>query len=220
MARLLPSRSGESSDSGSNPRVIGLDSEDADDLLAAMSSETARDLLSSLHEAPATPSELADRVDTSLQNAQYHLGNLEDAGAIKVADTVYSEKGREMNVYAPADRPLVVVAGDDDAGGIRTALASLFAGVALLGVIGAVINAVSGRGILGAGPGTTGGNGGGESGGGPSIIQEAAATATPTSTPPPAGGLGLIDPTAPGTLFFVGGLAVLIAGLVVVTLRR
>jgi len=210
MARLLPSRSGESSDPESDPRVVGLDSEDADDLLAAMSSETARELLSSLHEAPATPSEVADRVDTSLQNAQYHIDNLQEAGAIEVADTVYSEKGREMNVYAPADRPLVVVAGDDETGGIRTALASLLAGVGLLGVIGAIINAVSGRGFLGTEPETATG---GDAGGGLTAMD--AATPTPT-----AGGAAPIDPTAPGTLFFFGGLTVLIAAVLVVRFRR
>jgi len=220
MARLFPSRPDGSTDPDSDPRVIGLDSEDADDLLAAMSSETARTLLSSLHEAPATPSELADRVDTSLQNAQYHLGNLEDAGAIEVVDTVYSEKGREMNVYAPADSPLVVVAGDDESTGLRAALASLLAGVGLLGVLGGVINAVSGHGFLGTDPGTPGGNGGGgDPSGSVGIMQEATATATSTPTPAP-GGLGPIDPAAPGTLFFIGGLTVLVVGFLAVNLRR
>jgi len=213
MARLLPSRSKGSSDIESDPRVIGLDSEDADDLLAAMSSETARDLLSSLHETPATPSELADRVDTSLQNVQYHLENLEDSEAIEVVDTAYSEKGREMNVYAPADRPLVVVAGDDETGGIRAALASLLAGVGLLGVIGAIINAASGYGFLGTQPETTGG---GESPDGMGPMDAAATTAEAS------GGLGPapIDPAAPGTLFFLGGLTVLIVGFLVVRFRR
>jgi DNA-binding transcriptional ArsR family regulator len=211
MARLLPSRSGGSTDRESDPRVIGLDSEDADELLAAMSSETARELLSSLHEAPATPSELADRVDTSLQNAQYHLDNLQDAGAIEVVDTVYSEKGREMNVFGPADRPLVVVAGDDETSGVRAALASLLAGVGLLGVIGAVINAVSGRGLLGTEPEPADG---GDAGGGFSAMD--AATPTPEAGAAPAP----IDPTAPGTLFFLGGLTVLIVAVVAARYRR
>ena len=111
MADLLPSRSDAPAAEEADPRVIGLDSEDADDLLSALSSDTAREVLATLHEEPDTPANVADRVDTSLQNAQYHLGSLEDAGLIEVVDTVYSEKGREMNRYAPADRPLVVFAG-------------------------------------------------------------------------------------------------------------
>jgi len=206
MARLLPSGSEESPDLESDPRVIGLDSEDADDLLDAMSAETARQLLSVLHETPATPSELADTVDTSIQNAQYHLENLQEAGAIEVVDTVYSEKGREMNVYGPADRPLVVVAGDDEAGGIRAALASLLAGIGLLGVVGAAINAVAGHGFLGTESPT-----GGEDGAA-GVGAMDAATRTPTAGGAP------VDPAAPGTVFFLGGLTVLVVGVLVVRL--
>src|SRR6056297_1911223 len=86
MARLLPSTPDLSAAEESAPRVIGIDGEDADDLLAAIASGTARQLLTALHEEPAAPSELAARVDTSLQNAQYHLGKLEDAGMIEVID--------------------------------------------------------------------------------------------------------------------------------------
>lgn len=207
MARLFPSSSEGSPNTESDPRVIGLDSEDADDLLAAMSSETARQLLSSLHESPATPSELADRIDTSIQNAQYHLENLEDAGAIEVSDTVYSEKGREMSVYAPADEPLVVVAGDDEQRGIRAALARLLAGVGLVGVVGASINAAAGYGLFGTDPPT----------GDPGVEESTGAMDAATQTP--AAGGAPIDPAAPGTLFFIGGLTVLVVGFLVFRLR-
>ncbi len=56
-----------------DPRVVGLGSEEADELIAALSSSTARRILAALHEDPAPPGELADPVDTSLRNAQYHL---------------------------------------------------------------------------------------------------------------------------------------------------
>jgi DNA-binding transcriptional ArsR family regulator len=56
-----------------DPRVVGLDSEEADELIAAFPSSTARRILAALHDDPAPSGELADRVDTTLQNAQYHL---------------------------------------------------------------------------------------------------------------------------------------------------
>src|SRR6056297_1374896 len=114
MADLLPSSPDPSAGDGGEPKVVGVDSEDADDLLAALQSETARDLLAALYDEPATPSALAEEVDTSIQNVRYHLEKLTDADLVEVADTVYSEKGREMNVYAPAAKPLVVFAGSDD----------------------------------------------------------------------------------------------------------
>ena len=140
---LLPSTPDISPDG--DPRVVGLDSEEADDLMAALSSGTARRILAELHDDPAPPGELADRVDTSLQNAQYHLGNLEDAGAIEVIGTAYSEKGREMSVYGPADTPLVIFAGDEArASGLRAAVSRLFAGFLALAVGGAVIQTLFG----------------------------------------------------------------------------
>ncbi|AFK17993.1 ArsR family transcriptional regulator [Haloferax mediterranei ATCC 33500] len=144
MADLIPSNSGTPGDDDRDdrdPRVVGLDSDEADDLLAAIASATARSVLASLHESPATPSELANDVDTSLQNVQYHLGNLSEAELIEVIDTRYSEKGREMNVYAPADRALVVVAGrDDETKGLKGALSRLIGGIGVLGIGSAVVN--------------------------------------------------------------------------------
>ncbi|MFC7044145.1 ArsR/SmtB family transcription factor [Halobacteriaceae archaeon GCM10025711] len=134
MSGLLPSDSDVDPPEG-EPRVLGVDSDDADEVLAALSSSTSRAVLAALHEDPATPSRVADRVDTSLQNAQYHLGKLQDADLVQVAGTRYSEKGREMNVYAPTDGPLVLFAGSEDEGqSMQSALTSLLGGVGALGV--------------------------------------------------------------------------------------
>ncbi|MEF8915494.1 ArsR/SmtB family transcription factor [Natronomonas sp.] len=174
---LLPSSPDVSPDS--EPRVVGLDSEEADDLMAALSSTTARRLLSELHDDPAPPGEVADRVDTSLQNAQYHLEKLEDAGAIEVVGTAYSEKGREMNVYGPADSPLVIFAGEQErASGLRAALSRLFGGFLALAVGAVAIQELFGRSLLRAGEDTTAPAGGGTE----------TPTPEPTPEPTPTGG--------------------------------
>lgn len=140
MADLLPSSPDPSAAEGAEPKVIGVDSDDADDLLSALSSGTARTLLSKLHEEPATASALAEQVDTSLQNIQYHLGKLEEADIVEVVDTCYSEKGREMKVYAPCNGPLVVYAGsEDDTTGLKAALSRLIGGLGALGLASLVV---------------------------------------------------------------------------------
>ena len=116
MSGLLPSESDATPDQAGELRTLWLDSEGAGELLSCLSSETARKVLTSLHEEPATASEVSDRVDTSLQNARHHLNNLEEAGLVRVADTRYSSKGREMNVYAPAEEPMVVMVGREESG--------------------------------------------------------------------------------------------------------
>jgi DNA-binding transcriptional ArsR family regulator len=193
MADLLPSSPDTSAGEDTDPRVVGLDSEDADELLDALSSSTARSVLSTLHDEPDTPSGVADRIDTSLQNAQYHLDNLEEAGAIEVVDTAYSEKGREMNVYAPADRPLVVFAGQDEATStLRSALGRLIGGVAAVGLAGVVVEAVFGESLLGSSEQGDGGDIG--------VMETTTDAAAESAAALP-----------PGLLFFLGGVSVLLA---------
>jgi len=95
-------------------RALYLDSDDAGELISALSSQTARSILVALHDHPATASELADHVETTVQNVRHHLDGLREADLVRAADTRYSSKGREMDVYAPVDRPLVVVVGNED----------------------------------------------------------------------------------------------------------
>jgi DNA-binding transcriptional ArsR family regulator len=206
MADLLPSSRDTSAADEPNPRVVGLDSDEADDLLAALSSATARTILSVLHEEPDTPASISDRVDTSLQNVQYHLGKMEDAGLVEVIDTVYSEKGREMNLYAPADRPLVVFAGkESESLGLKTALTSLLGGFAVLGLLAALVQWFLGDGLpflgqSGAGAATS------DSGQSADVGVMTAETASQAAQTGPQ--------VAPGLVFFLGGAVVL---LVVVT---
>ncbi|SDL98366.1 Helix-turn-helix domain-containing protein [Halogranum gelatinilyticum] len=191
MADILPSTSDLDGPESDDPRVIGVDSDAADDLLAALSSRTARRLLSELHEEPGSASDLADRVDTSLQNAQYHLEKLESADLIEVGDTVYSEKGREMKVYVPVDRALVVVAGrEEDTTGLQTTLGRLLGGVGVLGAASLVVDRLAGgptsrlftSGGAGAGGGGDAGGAQSTSGGSGSADDGAAGGAESTTT--------------------------------------
>lgn len=92
------------------PEVVGLDQATID-IFSVLKSETARALLLELYEEPTVASDLADRVGTSLQNTQYHLNNLQNASLVEIVGTWYSSKGKEMNVYAPANGPLTLVIG-------------------------------------------------------------------------------------------------------------
>ena len=140
MVDFLPSSVDPGDEEDRDPRVVGVDSDDADDLMAALSSDTSRDILAALYDEPSSPAALADRVDTSLQNVQYHLGKLEDGDLVEVVDTVYSSKGREMDVYGPSAEPLVLFAGnEEETVGLKTALTNLLGGVGALGLASLVV---------------------------------------------------------------------------------
>jgi DNA-binding transcriptional ArsR family regulator len=175
-------------------RVLSLTDDDADDLIGSISSETARSILTALEDRPATASELADTVSTSLQNVRHHLGNLEEAGLIEVADTRYSVKGREMKVYAPTQDSLVVCVGSDKNKERFLDSLSRFVGLfALLAVSAVAVQRAFGAGVVDlGGPGTA-----------PRVGDSVGSATGPL--------LGLVPP---GVAFLAGGLltvAVLVA---------
>ncbi len=114
------------------PRVLDVAEGETDEVLDALSSDTARRLYRGLFEDPATPSEIAERADTSIQNVNYHLNNLQEAELVEAVDTVYSEKGNEMTVYGPASDPLVFVGNRGLEPRIRSSLTDAVGGVGLL----------------------------------------------------------------------------------------
>ncbi len=229
MVDILPST--PDADPDPEPRVLGVDSDEAGETLAALSSDTAREMLREFHDEPATPSGVADRMDLSLQNAQYHIGNLEDAGLIESVDTVYSEKGREMTVYGPADAPLIVYAGtEDETTGLKAALSRLIGAVAALGIGSLLVQSYfgelpfpigqTGSGADSQGAETTATEAATETeGGGISISQT---TPEPTATPAADTVRAAEEAFAlpPGLLFFFGGVTVLFGVAAVWWLRR
>lgn len=94
------------------PRIVSFD--DADTIIEALASGTARSIITALESEPMAAAALADRVDTSVQNVTYHLDRMIDAGLVEVVGTRYSTRGTEMDLYAPASSPVVICLGDED----------------------------------------------------------------------------------------------------------
>lgn len=181
----------------SEPAVVTVGDEDADALLDALASDTARDVFRALHDEPAPPSELARRLDSSLQNVHYHVQNLEDAGVVNVVGTRYSEKGNEMRVYGPAADPIVLL-GDASAAeqtALRDAVTDWATGVATLALVSVAVQLAFDRLV-------------GPTGSGFFEPSSLGAANWP-------GGAAFASVVAsPGMLFFVGGVIVLTVAVV------
>ena len=141
MSRLFPIETDVTWGSQGEPRVLDLDSDEADQVFSVLSADTARRILGELYEEPRTASALARELDTSLQNVDYHLGNLRDADLVEIVDTWYSEKGREMKVYAPADDAMVLFAGRSPIQRVRSLITQVLGVVLLIGVVGLTLRA-------------------------------------------------------------------------------
>ncbi len=170
-----------------DPRVVYIDGASATAIINAIASETARKIMATLHDEPQPPSRIAEAVDTSIANVNYHLDNLQDAGLIEAVDTWYSEKGKEMKVYAPTDDPLVFAGTEERTGKVRSLLQQVGTAMVVLVAASAVVQwFVTGVLI-------------------PSHRTETIRKATSAGT---IEGLNL-TPIPPGVLFFTGGTFVL-----------
>lgn len=110
----LPSRSTD--------RVLGLDDEETELVVDALSTESAREILAALDDGPATAAELADRTDLTAQNVSYHLGKLSDADLVR-RDGTRGAGGNAATVYAPAKA--TVLSTDPDAAPDRPGIGAL-----------------------------------------------------------------------------------------------
>jgi DNA-binding transcriptional ArsR family regulator len=145
MSRLLPTSTDPSVDGSGDPSVLYVDSEQTRNVISTLSSDTAYEIFQQLNEQPLTPSEIADRVDLSVQNASYHLASLEEATLIEVIDTCYSEKGREMDIYAVTSEPKILILGsEDDQASVQRAFGQLAGAMGASAVLIAAWQSVSG----------------------------------------------------------------------------
>ena len=111
MARALPQRTTVDHAPREETSIV-VTRDEQTDVLRALSSETAQRILATLGDEPGTASDVAEAVDVSLQNVDYHLGSLREAGLVEPVETWYSAKGREMTVYALTTERLVFQFGD------------------------------------------------------------------------------------------------------------
>ncbi|THE65778.1 ArsR family transcriptional regulator [Salinadaptatus halalkaliphilus] len=126
------------------PTVAGLEGEDADQLFDALGSETSRAVLAACYEQGRTRSEVAEELETSIQNVGYHVDKLESAELLEAVETRYGENGREVTVYEPSKQAIVVAAGEPGfAERLADAVDRLFAPIALVGLIAMVVGVLA-----------------------------------------------------------------------------
>jgi len=218
---LLPSRGPDTSTSQEGElQVVGVDDEVAP-LLDALNSETARAILNEIYREPGTPSEIADRLDMSIQKVSYHIEKLDEQDLIGVAGTQYSEKGQEMTVYQPPEEPTVLFVGTEERKRSLTTMVKRLlpiVGILALGslVIEQLFGSLPSLG-MGAQSASESGGSGGDSGAdgletgysagadganatGTTVTDTSAATETPTATDAPTtsdggGDIGIMEAT-------------------------
>ncbi|NJD76593.1 MAG: helix-turn-helix domain-containing protein [Candidatus Methanoperedens sp.] len=108
--------------------------EESRKITQVISNDTARHIIELLADAPLSASDIAERLHAPLTTVTYNLENLESVGLIKVERIKYSEKGREVKVYAPVKKLIVVVPEKTDRKSV-TDLLRKYLGVILAAVL-------------------------------------------------------------------------------------
>jgi predicted transcriptional regulator len=83
--------------------------EESRKLTQVISNDTARQIIELLADAPLSASDIAEHLKSPLTTIVYNLENLESVGLIKIDKIKYSKKGREVRIYAPVRKLIVVV---------------------------------------------------------------------------------------------------------------
>lgn len=115
-----------------NENVRGIDDEAAEEVFAALSSESARTILAALEDGPATAPELAEQTDLTVQNVTYHLEKLAAADLVD-SDGTRGAGNTEATVYT-ATSPVVVSTASKTSSRLRVGALGL-AGGSLLSMI-------------------------------------------------------------------------------------
>jgi Predicted transcriptional regulator len=103
---------GEKDESTSSEKVLIVPlNEDSKKITQILSNEKAMKMLEILADKPMSASDVAEKLDIPLTTVKYNLDGLIEVDLIKVRETKWSRKGREIKIYEPVQKLIVVAPG-------------------------------------------------------------------------------------------------------------
>ncbi|MDD1694581.1 MAG: helix-turn-helix domain-containing protein [Methanoregula sp.] len=106
--------------------------EKAQNIVKAMSHQNAGEVVQLLStEGPLRLSDIAERLDISLNAAKYHIENLMTAGILEISNTRYSVKGKKVKIYRLKNQVFIVAPRMNSIAEVRSALMKYSAALAL-----------------------------------------------------------------------------------------
>lgn len=113
--------------------------EESRKLTQVISNETAMKILELLAESPLSTSQISELMNLPITTVQYNVDNLMNVGLIRIDKVKYSEKGREVKIYAPKKKLIVLVPERTDSadvlGVLKKYVALVFFAIVSAGII-------------------------------------------------------------------------------------
>ena len=85
--------------------------EDSKKVTQALSNEKALKMLEMLADKPMSATSISEKMGLPLTTVKYNIDSLIEADLIKVKETKWSQKGREIKIYEPVQKLIVVMPG-------------------------------------------------------------------------------------------------------------
>ncbi|WP_340819717.1 helix-turn-helix domain-containing protein [Methanolobus sp. WCC4] len=103
---------GDNEESTNSDKVLIVPlSEDSKRITQVLSNEKAMKMLDILADRPMSASDVAEQLELPLTTVKYNLDGLVEADLIKVKETKWSKKGRQIKIYEPVQKFIVVAPG-------------------------------------------------------------------------------------------------------------
>lgn len=103
---------GENEESTNSEKILIVPlNEDSKKITQILSNEKAMKMLEILADKPMSASDVAEKLDIPLTTVKYNLDGLIDVDLIKIKETKWSRKGREVKIYEPVQKLIVVAPG-------------------------------------------------------------------------------------------------------------
>lgn len=117
--------------------ILPLNDSTAKKISLALANETSRKVLGALAEEPLAASQISEKLGMQLTTLHYNIENLIEVGLIKVERTRYSEKGREVKIYAPTRKYIVIAPENVGKEEVKSTLKKFLFGIYFLLAAGA-----------------------------------------------------------------------------------
>ncbi len=88
--------------------ATNLSGDEGERILEALADDTRRSILQALENEQLAASEIAEKLDMSIQRVQYNIDKLVDAGLVKSDAYKYGERGQEMDLYELEQKQFVI----------------------------------------------------------------------------------------------------------------
>ncbi|MBI2670895.1 helix-turn-helix domain-containing protein [Candidatus Woesearchaeota archaeon] len=88
--------------------LVSLDEQKSKELAQVISNDTSRKILDYLGKSEATESELSKNLNMPLSTVHYNVQQLLKAGLVESKEFIYSDKGKEVNIYTVAKKLIVI----------------------------------------------------------------------------------------------------------------